>query len=317
MVIFLYGKDNYSSLQKLKSIKKIFLKQKKGQIIEIEATDFKLGKFKNHINTQALFAKEKLIILKYFLIEAKKTDLDQLQYLLGSNIVNTTLVFYERDIIDKRSSLFKKLIELSKMNGKQYYPEFQLPKPYKLRTWIKEQAQLKGVSFAPPALDFVLRSCQNWWQANNQLQKLVCLGKANIKLEQVKKIISPRIDDNIFNLTNALSCKDLAKSCKLVKDQLHSGAQPLYLLAMISRQIKILIKIKSFQQKNGQFNYQQIAKAVSEHPFAVKKSLSFCNLFSLTDLIKIQNLILKTEILLKSTNLNPESLLIKLLCDII
>ena len=136
MIIFLHGQDNFRSLQQLHQLKQNFAQKTAGDIITIEAEDFNIGKFKNHLQTQGLFKSNKLIILKNVILEGDKNQLTQIDALFQSKPAETSVVFYERDKIDPRTALFKKLTKSSTIKGKIYYPEFKPLDQGQLRRWI-------------------------------------------------------------------------------------------------------------------------------------------------------------------------------------
>ena len=73
-------------------------------------------------------------------------------------------------------------------------------------------------------------------------------------------VTSP-LDDNIFHFTDALSARNAATALHLLHDQLESGANPFYIVTMLSRQITILLQVKA----GG-------AAASKLHPYVQKKS---------------------------------------------
>lgn len=317
MIIFLHGQDNFRSLRELAKIKKTFIQKKAGDIITIDNDDFKPGEFKNHLQTQSLFKLSKLIIIKNLLTEGEKIELAKISPLLQSAPSDTSIVFYERNQVDKRSGLFKLLTKLSALSGKLYYPEFKLFNSVEMRRWIINQLKKTDKIIEPDALNYLADACADLWQANNEIGKLAVLPHRQIILDDIAALVLTKIDDNIFHLTDALGQKKTGQALKLLSDQLSAGAEPLYLLSMIARQIKILIKLKSAQDRLGAVPAGQLAGAIREHPFVVQKTWPATKLFSLERLIDIYNLILKTDLKLKSSRLSPETLLSKLVYDII
>jgi len=317
MIIFLHGQDNFRSLQQLKKVIASFEQKKSGDIIIIEAQDFNFGKFKNHLQTQGLFKSDKLIVLKNLILESDKNQLNKIKDLLQSKSADTAVIFYERDRVDKRSSLFKILTNLSTIKGKIYYPEFRPLDSNQLRRWIVCELKKSNKTIEPQALNFVLDACANSWQAYAEIGKLIVQPQNHITLNDVQALVIGKIDDNIFHLTDALGQRNLSQALKLLNNQIKSGAEPLYLLAMIARQIKILIKIKSAQVRLGSWSNQQLANEICEHPFVVQKTLPSAKVFTLEKLTQVYNQILQTDIKLKSSPISPQSLLSKLVYDII
>ena len=114
-----------------------------------------------------------------------------------------------------------------------------------------------------------------------------------------------------------MAAKNTALSLKLLSDQLRLGAEPLYLLTMIGRQIKILIKIKSAQHALATRSVQVLAREIGEHPFVVQKILPLSAKFQNKQLLLSYEKVLAADMALKSSRRSAKTLLTKLVCDLI
>jgi len=81
--------------------------------------------------------------------------------------------------------------------------------------------------------------------------------------------------------------------------------------------MEILQKIKSASARLKTTAHGLIATAIAEHPFVVQKTLATARLFSFVELIAINDKILATDRLLKSSRVSPKTLLTKLVYDIL
>ena len=94
----------------------------------------------------------------------------------------------------------------------------------------------------------------------------------NITTFDVSNVIRDNIEDNIFELTNAILDKDRRKSMKIYKDLILIGEEPIKLLVMISNQFRLILQVK-LMSKNG-YKEKDMASIINEHPYRVKLALS-------------------------------------------
>jgi len=99
-------------------------------------------------------------------------------------------------------------------------------------------------------------------------------------------------------LTDALSNKNKAMAVKLFKEQLDAGLADQYLLFMVTRQFKILLRIKQAMEV-GQ-NSRQIITDLKIHPFAAQKGMAQARNFSLNVLKEIFKKLIKIDYKIKS-----------------
>ncbi|HBH46204.1 MAG: DNA polymerase III subunit delta [Candidatus Jacksonbacteria bacterium RIFOXYC2_FULL_44_29] len=317
MIILIYGRDTWRAHLQLERLKTAYQTKKAGAVIEMDAANAVWPEIKNHLTLTGLFAADKLVILKYFLNDKQTKDTENWQAMLEAVSPGTSVIFYERDAIDPKKTLIKTLLKLSNQNGKQLYPEFKLPTPLELKKWIQDEFSARKTQIEPAALELLATACADTWQANQEILKLCAASPGLITHALVKELVMSPLDENIFHLTDALGNHNLAMTIKLLVGQLQSGAEPLYLLAMIARQIKILLKIKSASARLKTTAHGLIATAIAEHPFVVQKTLATARLFSFVELIAINDKILATDRLLKSSRVSPKTLLTKLVYDIL
>lgn len=135
------------------------------------------------------------------------------------------------------------------------------------------------------------------WILSSEIDKLIALKRGSeITVEDVKNSNLSKIDDNIFNLTDAVGNKDIKQALKLLHDNMEEGANEIYLLTMIVRQFRILLQIK----KASEGNKRVIAKELGLHPFVVQKAMGQVGKYTLERLKEIYKKLLETDIALKT-----------------
>ena len=158
------------------------------------------------------------------------------------------------------------------------------------------------------ALDLLLALVgQDLWQMNNEIEKLVNYKKNKvINKEDVSLFVKTKYDTDIFKLTDALAEKKKKTALKLIHDQIESGENELYLLAMLSRLFRILVQVKEVALEES--NYYTIANRLNLHPFVAKKSLAQVSNFTFQELKNIYKNLLDIDLKIKTSQSNPRVL---------
>ncbi|MFC1613211.1 DNA polymerase III subunit delta [Patescibacteria group bacterium] len=321
MIIFLYGADTFRSYQKLKGIKNAFLKKIEGgnlNLAEIDNNNLTFADFKKEVSTMPFIAKERMVIFKNIISQNKKDDLQQqiIQLLKTENYPQENVIIFIEDAPDKRKALFKYLTN-KKNPIKVYQQEFNFLNDMQLKKWIIQKVtennaeingQAVGARHAVPLL--INKIGNNLWQMNNEINKLASYDK-NISIENINALVRTKDDDNIFNLTDAIGNKNKKLAFQLLAEQLHSGANIMYIMVMLTRQYRLLLEIKDYLLTSGNVNSSsyEISGKLKMHPFVVQKLLSQARLYDMSILKKIYNKILQIDVKSKTTNLNIETLL--------
>ena len=315
MLIFICGKDTFRSQLKLRELIAAHTQKKNTLIITLDGENFTLPAFKNHLRTRGLFNEEKLIIIKNLIAEQKFSDTDTLLPLLEAIPQSITVIFFERVEPDKKLSLIHYLANPRPQNSAHSFFEYPLLNEQELSRWIQIELNRAHKIVDRDASAYIAAACANSWHAHGELQKLISLSANHITKEIVESLLLPKIDDNIFHFIDALNTQNPAQAIRLLEEQFKSGSDTFYILTMVARQIKILIKIKSALETSLPQN--SIAQNINEHPFVVSKALSTAKRISYTKLVALLNNILAIDKKLKTTSIPPEALLTKVVCDVV
>ncbi len=304
MIIFLYGQDTYRSQQKLNEIiehyKKIHQSGLNLKYFDGENLDFQ--DFKNEWETSPMFAEKKLIILKdIFSNENFKEKLlkEGRRFVKSENII----LIYERKELSENTPFLKFLKENSK------FQEFRLLEREKLKAWAKKEFTNHQTEIEPQALEELINLVgNNLWQMANEIKKLVSYKNSQkIKLKDVKLLVRPKIETDIFKTIDSLAQKKKSQALSLLHRHLEKGDSPLYLLSMINFQFRNLLEIKELIEKNT--SYARILRQSYLHPFIVKKSYQQTQKFTLQQLKKIYQKIFEVDLAIKTGKIEPETAL--------
>jgi len=311
MIIFLYGPDTYRSRQKLNEIiehyKKIHKSGLNLKYFDLQKSSYQ--DFKDEIQQVSMFKEKKLLVLKNIFSnpDFKIKFLEQ-----GKNFVKSDdiILIYEENKISESDSFSKFL----KKEGKSQ--EFKLLEDYRLKNWVKKEFDNCQTEIDSKALGRLIDYVgNNLWQMANEIKKLVSYKKkGKIEAADIKLLVRPKIETDIFKTIDALAEKKKNLALNLIHNHLEKGDTPLYLLAMINFQFRNLLAIKDLIEKNTP--YSRIINQSNLHPFIVKKIFQQAKRFTLPQLKKIYQKIFEADLAIKTGKIEPETGLDLLIAEI-
>ncbi len=134
----------------------------------------------------------------------------------------------------------------------------------------------------------------------NELQKLALYAHGRtITAADVRLMVSDNSEGLIWDLTDALSQRDGRKAMRSLHDLRRGDVNAFYLLTMMARQYRILIKVKDAMNRGGN-NENEIAKDVKESPYPVKKAMQQCRGYRMEELEEILDRFLRADFAMKT-----------------
>lgn len=266
MLYLFHGENDYLSKQTINKLSQDFSETKLLDFTDLPREISELKSLSDVLSQQSLFAETTLFVLRGFLKNAEKKELDNLlNFLQETKDIN--IVFVEEKL-DQRLKIVKWLKENAQVK------EFgELKKP-ELKKWISESAnQLLSESAVE---ELVHLHGSNLWALQNEINKLAAYAQEReITHEDVKKLCVSSVEENIFNFTDAVAVRDKKKAAELFSNLLSQQQDPWYLFAMLVRQFRLLILMKSS------------GKLPKTHPFVVQKTSQQVKYWKLDELKKI------------------------------
>ena len=301
MIFFLYGPDTYRSRQKLRELKEKFLAdidQSSLNLTVLDGAEINIEKINSAVATPPFLARKRMVVVINLFSQSKSKDLGQqiIELLDKENLTkDVILVFWEGDKVDERKSLFKRLAK------EKYAQKFDLLRSHEVKNWIRAEMKKQGGLINAGAIEKLAELAGNdLWEVSSEIAKLVAYkDKSTIEVSDVVKLVRGKFDDNIFNFVDAIANKNTKQAYKLLADQLNSGANDLYLLAMLIRQFRILLQVKDLTEGRS-ISPSQVASELKIHPFVVKKALLQIKNFSAGQLKSIYRQLLATDVKIKT-----------------
>ena len=179
--------------------------------------------------------------------------------------------------------------------------ELTTPDPKALAGWLHGYARSQKIVVEGQATQILAEFVgPNLRQLHNELHKLATYaGDRAITVNDVKLLVSDASEALIWNLTDALSQRNGRRAMHSLYELRRGDANAFYLLTMVARQYRIMLKVKSaMQQVRG--NEYDIAKMIGEKPYSVKKAMGQSNNYSESELVTIMERLLETDFAMKS-----------------
>jgi len=237
--------------------------------LDDDNSDFIL-KLKNNSRTLPTFSDKRFIIANCKNYFTQKNSVDSELINLFSNFPDTTiLLLLVEGEIDKRIKVNKMI----KKNG--VIVELNPPKYKNLDNWIRKKFNDQEKRIDKKSINLLEEMFSNNLQLlENEIEKInsCFLDKKSIKVNDIKKIISrdKTMKENIiFSLTDALSERNKEEAITLFNEMINNGENPLMILSMIKRQLRLLIQVKELKSKG--YKHKKIANILNEHPYPIKK----------------------------------------------
>lgn len=257
------------------------------------------------------FGERRLVLINkpYFFTGEKgpakiEHDLDSLSNYLQHPEPSTILVFlapYEK--LDGRKKIVKELKKVAVTVDTAPLDE--------AHAWQQVRAELTSDQYTidETAIDeLVQRTNADYELMNANLSKLKLLTyqDRHITQQAVKELVPQSLDENVFDLVNAVLKHDQPRSIDLY-DQLIAGQQPpLRINAVLISQFRLLLQIKILSSRG--LSQGSLAQKLKVHPYRVKLGLRTVRQFSLLALENAYLGLVNIEKALKTTQRDPRLL---------
>jgi DNA polymerase III subunit delta len=338
MIIFLYGEDDFRAKNKIRELKDKFLREvdkSGGSIEDIDGKTADLKEINEKAATASLLASKRMIIIEDIFSNRDKDLLPELADYFKNKEKNNwgnIAIFCDNSIKGKKKFNGEEIVKADKdgrdkplgkkekelfdfLSRQKFAQEFKKLNNSELAAWIKKETETRGGTISSRAIQALTGLIgYDLWQIDKEIDKLVNYknggaptpllpkegfgGGLLIESEDVEKMVKGNFDDNIFALTDAIGARDKALTMKLLEEQIELGANEIYLLTMITRQIKIILQVRQALDL-GQPS-RQIITELKLNPYVAQKAIEQSRHFSLSALKIIFSKLVEIDYKIKS-----------------
>jgi len=303
-----HGKDEFTQAETLSQ-----LKSGLGDpaMVDLNTTLFdgravRLGELMQVCNTIPFMAKKRLVIVENLLDhlggKGREKELDALLEYLPQLPTTTRLVLVERKTLSSKN----RFIKLAQSSSMGYEKNFQVPQRGGLERWIVKRVEDHGGAIHPHAAALLATDVgENLRLLEMEITKLLtfCNFSRPIQPADVELLTPFAAQADIFALVDAIGQRRGQTAVTLLRRKLEAGDEPLYLLAMIVRQIRLLIQVKEKSEQG--YRSDEIARQAKIHPYVTGKLVRQAQNFALTRLEAIHRQLLEIDVAIKTGRIDP------------
>jgi DNA polymerase III subunit delta len=225
--------------------------------------------------------------------------LDQLVEYLPQLPATTRLVFVESETLPDAHPI----LEVAQEEGKHrraWVRLYRLPRERELPGWIRKRAEEKGGTISSEAVSMLAALVgADLRLLDQEIEKLLLYADGRqVTSEDVQALVSHARETSIFDLVDCVGRRQTDRALGLLHRLLEDGEAPLYLLAMLARQIRILIQVGELQERG--LTPREVARRLKLHPYVVEKGLAQARNFDLAQLESAHERLVRTDWAIKT-----------------
>jgi len=328
LIYILYGTDDYSIYEALASLKKGLGDPETlaNNTTRLDGSRISPAVLQANVEAFPFFGDKRLIIVDGLLsrCEAKtksspskktsknpESDLDAFATVLRSAPPTTITVLID-SVLKKTNPLLKAVADKAEI--REYLP-LVLPK---LPDWIKKRTSQTGTTISDEAAEGLARLVgPNLWILSSELEKLslYALGR-RIEAADVGTAVAASREVGIFELVDAIMSGRSTPALQLLQGFLRDGQAPSYILFMLARQLRLLVRVKSMLASGRSEGF--IQDKLKLYGFALNRTIDQAARFSLPRLKAFYRHLLETDLTIKTSRYDEDlavSLLVAEACS--
>jgi DNA polymerase-3 subunit delta len=248
-VYLLYGEEAYLRSQYRDKLKDAMLGGGDAMNYHyFEGKDVSVGEVIDLAETMPFLAEHRVIVLENSNLFAKGGE--QLADYLSAPAETTYFVFVEQSV-DKRSRLYKAVA--AKGRG----VEFKTQDEAVLKRWILGFLKKENKNITEKDLNLFLdKTGTDMENIRGELEKLLCycMDKDVISAQDIEDICTKQVNNQIFDMINAIALKQQKTAMTLYYDLLTLKEPPMRILYLITRQFNMLLQVKELKNKGYDAN---------------------------------------------------------------
>ncbi|MFM1651570.1 DNA polymerase III subunit delta [Brevibacillus sp. B_LB10_24] len=291
-----------------------FVKLLRSELIDPEYADLNVSQYDcaetplsailQDAETLPFLAEHRLVLADnaFFLTGVKppskvEVDADELIRYLDEPAEYTAVILrVNADKLDERKKLVKAL------HQKAVVVPFQPLQAADLYGWVERRAkQYQARIERPEAMKLVERVGSDLRLLDKELEKMALYtgNQDAVITDQVIELLASRtLEQNVFALVEAVVGGQLNEAFRILYDCLKTGEEPIRLLALLARQIRMLLHIKMWAPRG--YTQQQLAGMLKVHPYAVKKAMEQARHFDEAGLRRLLGILAEEDFRMKS-----------------
>lgn len=301
MLIFVYGSDGVRVSEKVEEMRKRFLQKFDASGMNLAefpssgSSDLPFGDIVQAVQSAPFLSEKRMVIVRGLLMTLKKNQsdvwIDALRRTPSSSIV--VLADYEDVKAIEKHAVFVGCKDVAETH---HYAQEKLEGDALVR-WVVERAKELGAAMScDVASALAARVGDNVWRLRQEIAKLSAYaGSESITKEALDMLVARDSASNIFSLVDAIAGHDAKAALRILADERRAGSADLYILAMIARQVRLLVQVKTLTDVYARVDKQTVATKLSLHPFVAQKTMAQAKTYTLPELRELHGLVARMD----------------------
>lgn len=309
----LSGQDDYSISESLEEIKKGISDQAllAANTTTLDGQQMTLDRLRAVCETLPFLAEKRLVIVKGLLerFESRgksnqrkkitRVTNHQNEYKsLGayiSRLPDSTILVLIDGRVTSRNPLFSELSPKAKVKS------FPLLRGTKLCQWVQRQVKEEGGTISPQAIDLLARLVGgNLWVMASEINKLILFTSGRrIEEEDVRLVVSYAQQASVFAMVDAIVEFKAGLAERILHQLLQGGASSAYLLTMLSRQFRMIVRVKELK-KRAESEREIRSRLGLTADFAWRKTVEQAKRYPLGRIKEVYRKLLETDLSIKT-----------------
>ncbi|MGX8835389.1 DNA polymerase III subunit delta [Amedibacillus sp. YH-ame6] len=285
MNYILHGEEQFRLQEALRKIVQSYMEQgDEMNTIVYDALKSDVHVLLEDAQTIPFFSQHKVILIQNanFLTTSDDTgwDLVPLEAYLNDPLESTVLIFITTtDKLDARKKIVKKMKETCKVMVFSKVDDQE-----KIR-YANEQITKRNLVLDYAAKELLLLRLPNDIRSiQNELGKLELFG-GTITREIVEDLVTRPIEEDVFQLVNAVVDKDLKKAFHAWADMQVLNKDAIFLIATLASQFRLLYQVRVLMDEGRQKD--DIVSITNAHPYRVQLSMNTAKRLTARELLSI------------------------------
>ncbi len=315
-VYFIHGEDHFLSDKIIKKLVNKFstVEGKEFDLINLFGEDINSESIIEQLEMFPFLSEHKVVVVRGFEQLKEKDRIKIAEYI--HNIPSTSILIVHCQTIDSRTKIFKAFDKFITINAKPPAGYWEIEK------WLTAELRRRSIRSSAETISLFSSKIEaDYYTAYNELEKILIYisDRKVITIEDVENCMDNNRASSIFELQNAIGSRNKKRALTILHNYLEAeeGKNSILLIVMLTRFFQIIWKIKYLQVSGLSISEIQSSYLNEVHFNFRKDYITFANNYSKIKMNHIFDLLLLSDYKLKSTDLEVNLLLTKLVVDLI
>ncbi|MBE7028283.1 MAG: DNA polymerase III subunit delta [Ruminococcaceae bacterium] len=311
-IFLLYGEESFLRAHYKKSLKALLMPESMPDLnyYSFDGRDYSLTAVDEAIEALPVFDDRKLLIFDNSMLfkpdarTGAKAEVREYWEKRLKDIPEYVYIIFNEMEIDKRSSIFKLI-------SKNYIStEFSYLDEGRMIKWTQSLFKRLGKIISLDDCMHLINLCPDGMMSvKTEVEKLCSYAKdkQNVTKEDIDLLVTPKLEDKVFDMVSAILEKDMDKSLTLLKDLIALKTEPTQILGAIMYNVEKIASLKFLLSLKK--TKQEIASILKIAPFQVNKFTDLASRFKEDELKRLVHAAAFKDMQLKTNSMDNNVLL--------